>query len=139
LRVEVSINFYQIASVDDPLHLHFPWSVPTAGLELPHVPAAAYGLLQQARFEKRLLKAWQDTLEVASAFHVAMYVFHVSRLECSDRALEVVQMSCEAGDGVMGFRPEEPQITLPRQVRIALHAVQARRHRWGHVKLVMLD
>jgi hypothetical protein len=46
-----------MASVDDPLHLHLLWSVPTIGLELPHVPAAAFGLLQQARFEKRLLAA----------------------------------------------------------------------------------
>ena len=30
-------------------------------------------------------------------------------------------MSCEAGDGVMGFRPEEPQVTLLHQAQIALH------------------
>jgi hypothetical protein len=34
-------------------------------------------------------------------------------------------MSCEAGDVVMGLRPEEPQVTLACQVQIALHKVHA--------------
>jgi hypothetical protein len=48
-------------------------------------------------------------------------------------------MSCEAGDGVMGFRPEEPQVTLLHQAQIALHALHTRRHRLGHVKIMVLD
>jgi hypothetical protein len=36
-RVGVSINLCKIAYIEDPLHLHLLWSVPTAGLELPHV------------------------------------------------------------------------------------------------------
>jgi hypothetical protein len=39
----------------------------------------------------------------------------------------------------MGFRPEEPQVTLLHQALIALHALHTRRHRLGHVKIMVLD
>lgn len=36
---------------------------------------------------------------------------------------------CEAGDVVMGFRPDEPQVTLPRQVPMASSFTSCRRAR----------
>ena len=65
MHVGVSINFSQIASIKDPLHLHLLWSVRAASWSFPTLAVAPCGLLGQARVKSRLesMSLFQKVLE----------------------------------------------------------------------------
>ena len=74
MHVGVSINFSQIASIKDPLHLHLLWSVPAASWSFPTPAVAPCGLLGQARVESRLesMSLFQKVLEQFTSLWLSM-------------------------------------------------------------------